>query len=299
MAEISKITMPSGNTYDIKDATAREAISKLQNIENVLSTDAASTPSGVTWNNNGITITGTLAASATTQGKIYLVPNGSNTDKNTFKEYLTIKTTSNTYAWEMIGTTETDLSNLGALAYKDSASGSTTPSGTVSQPTFSGNQLNSTGNFTPSGTVSFTNTNKTAAVSSTTGATTYTPDGSVSAPSISVAAAGATTNISTVSSIGTLPSLVMTVSSENLTFSWDAGTLPSITPVTVKTGDATYEASTPTFTGTGVRLVTDNISVPSAAIFSGTQGSISVSGTPSGTVSQPSFSGNSATVTVS
>ena len=27
MAEISKITLPSGNTYDIKDATARQMIS--------------------------------------------------------------------------------------------------------------------------------------------------------------------------------------------------------------------------------------------------------------------------------
>jgi len=29
MPDISKITLPSGNTYDIKDATARELISSL------------------------------------------------------------------------------------------------------------------------------------------------------------------------------------------------------------------------------------------------------------------------------
>ena len=91
--------------------------------------------------------------------------------------------------------------------------------------------------------------------------------------------------------------------------------------VTVKTGDASYTSSTPDFTGTGVRLVTDNISVPSSASFSGTQDSISVSGTPngsvsnlsfsgqkvqlagtttpSGTVSQPTFTGDTGTVTVS
>ena len=40
--------------------------------------------------------------------------------------------------------------------------------------------------------------------------------------------------------------------------------------VTVKTGDAAYQASAPAFTGTGARLVTGNISVPSSATFTGT-----------------------------
>ena len=298
MAEISKITMPSGNVYDIKDATAREAIANLQNIENVLSTDAASTPNGVTWNKDGQTITGTLVASEATQKKIYLVLNGGSVDKNTYKEYITIKVDS-TYSWEMIGTTETDLSNLGALAYKDTASGSTTPSGSVSQPTFTGSSLTMTTNVTPSGSITLTTSNKTAAVSSASGTATYTPGGSVSAPTISVATAGSTTNVSSVSNVGTLPSLTMTVSSENLSFSWSAGTLPSTTSVTVKTGDASYSASAPTFSGTAVRLVTGNIAVPTVATFSGNEASISVTGTPSGTVSQPTFSGTATTVVVS
>lgn len=40
-----------------------------------------------------------------------------------------------------------------------------------------------------------------------------------------------------------------------------------------------------------MRLVTGNISVPTSASFSGTEGNISVTGTPVGTVSQPTFSG--------
>lgn len=134
MPDISKITLPSGTSYDIKDATAREAIANLQNIENILSTNAATTPEGIIWNDNGTTITGTLVASSETIKKIYLVPNGNTTDqKNIYKEYLTIKV-GNTYKWEMIGTTEANLSNLGNLAYKDSASTSYTPAGSVSAP---------------------------------------------------------------------------------------------------------------------------------------------------------------------
>jgi hypothetical protein len=88
--------------------------------------------------------------------------------------------------------------------------------------------------------------------------------------------------------------LTTTVTNENLTISFDAGTLPSKgANVTVKTGDATYTASEPTFSGTGVRLVTGNIAVPSTytATFTGEEGDVSVSGTPSGSVSQPTFTG--------
>ena len=341
MAEISKITLPTGSVYDIKDATARAAIANLQNTENVLSTDAASTPYGVQWKSGSTTITGTLVASAETVKKIYLVPNDGTETGNTYDEYLTLKINTN-YSWEKIGTTKVDLSGLGDLAYKDTASTSYTPAGSVSQPTFTGNQLTSTGTATPSGTVtvttatttnktatvgstsgeatytpagsvsqpifqgntlvstgsfkptgsiSFTNTNKTAAVSTTAGDVTYTPAGTVSKPTISVSAAGSTTTVNSLSSRGTLPTFSATVSNENLTLDFNQGTLPSSSSVMVKTSDATYEASTPNFSGTGVRLVTGNISVPSSATFSGDSSSVSVSGTPSGTVSQPSFSG--------
>ena len=66
------------------------------------------------------------------------------------------------------------------------------------------------------------------------------------------------------------------------------------TAVTVKTGDAVYEATAPTFTGTGARLVTGNIPVPATYTFTGTEDDITVSGTATGTVSQPTFSGTGA-----
>lgn len=259
---ISAITLPSGTTYDIKDAFARSAIENLQNTENVLSTDAASTPYGVTWKSGSTTITGTLVASADTTKKIYLVPLENPEGKNSYEEYLTVKTGSTTYAWEMIGTTETDLSGLGALAYKDSASASYTPAGSVSQPTFTGS----------SSTVTIT------AEASESG--NYTPAGNISAPTISVSSAGSTTTVNSITDVGTLPSLTTTVSSEVLTIGFSQGTLPTKgADTTVKTGDATYSATAPTFTGTKTQL--------------------SGSTTAAGSVSQPTFSGTAATITAS
>lgn len=160
--------------------------------------------------------------------------------------------------WQEFGST----GSLKALAFKDSASGSYTPAGTVSVST------NAT-------------TNKTATVSPAgSGDATYTPAGSVAAPTVSVSSAGSTTTVNSITAVGSLPAFGATVSSENLTLTWDAGSLPTKgSDTTVKTGDASYTASAPSFTGTGVRLVTGNIAVPSTytASFSGTQDTITVS----------------------
>lgn len=79
----------------------------------------------------------------------------------------------------------------------------------------------------------------------------FTPEGTVSAPVISVATPGATQNISPFGSAGSLPGLEMSASNGVLTITFSPGTLPSAgTAVAVKTGDAAYSASAPTFTGT-------------------------------------------------
>lgn len=107
MADISQITMPTGTTYNIKDATARSAISNLHSFEYIVSTDAASTPKDVTWTSGSTTITGTLVAASTTMYKIYLVPDNSVTDEGAYREYITIRTgtSSYTYTWERFGST--------------------------------------------------------------------------------------------------------------------------------------------------------------------------------------------------
>lgn len=126
-----------------------------------------------------------------------------------------------------------------------------------------------TGSFKPTGDITLTNSNKTATVSAAaSGTKTYTPDGTIEAPTISVQTAGSTTSVTPFGGLGSLPSWAAKVTGEVLSFEFNAGVLPTPgTAVTVKTGDATYSASAPVFHGTDVRLVTDKISVPTSASF--------------------------------
>ena len=71
VGDISQITLPGGNTYDIKDAVARASINGIFVIAwNGNGTATANkVPAGVVAGS----VTGTLAASANTLGKFYLV----------------------------------------------------------------------------------------------------------------------------------------------------------------------------------------------------------------------------------
>lgn len=315
MADISKITLPSGTTYDIKDAVARAAIESLSSYTKYVGVTTTPLSDGATTNPiqiNGESVTAETGMIATYQAKEFIW-NGS--------------------AWQEFG----DLGALGAMAYADTASGSYTPAGNVTFTntnktaevsaagsgsvtytpagsitggTFTGASMTSTGTFTPSGSVSLSNSNVTATVSkASSGTVTYTPEGSVGAPVISVATAGSTTTIKnptkkTVATAVTAAAPGATAPSNAITYYAVAGetlslyqigynTGDSITTanVTVKTGDASYAATAPSFNGTGVRLVTGNISVPSSASFDGEAGAVSVSGTTTGSVSAIGFSG--------
>lgn len=239
MADISKITLPNGTTYNIKDADARSRISTLESYSEYLGVTTTALTDGA--DTNPIKING----ADVTAKKGEIVNYGS-------KEFIF-----NGTVWQEFG----DMSALKALAFKDSASGS----------------------YKPAGTIAFTNSNKTATVSKTTGTATYTPEGTVAAPTISVKTAGATTTVNSITDVGTLPSCTLptfTYASETLTItagSYTAGKLPTKgANTTVKTGDAAYQATAPAFTGTGARLVTGNISVPSSATFTGTEATITV-----------------------
>lgn len=125
MADISKIKLPSGNEYDIKDAVARQMIAGGVSFNIVwtaaeyASTSAPNTaklatiPAGVKvyYNDGAAYATGTLAASDDTIGKFYLIY--SKTQAGTldaFDEYVTIGESTKT--WEKIGDTLIDLSGL-------------------------------------------------------------------------------------------------------------------------------------------------------------------------------------------
>lgn len=335
MADISKITLPTGNTYNLKDQQARDDIAAIQAAIAGGVTFMGETSTALT---DGSTTKSIVINSATiTAVKGYLVVYNS-------KEFVFDGS-----KWIEMG----DLSLIGDLGWKNSASGSYTPTGGVSQPNFDGNEMTSTGNFTPTGEVtlstaasstagaisyvsalgtkSFSGTPATikpkvtaagsVSISKGTGTANYTPEGSVAAPAISVKTAGSTTSITPFGSSGTLPSWAAKVTGETLAFEFSAGTLPAPgTAVTVKTGDAAYQATAPKFTGTDVELkatfqgseVEGTASyTPAGSVtvnattsylngsFAGTQGTISVKGTPTGTVSKPTFTGTPGTVTVS
>lgn len=326
MAEISKITLPSGTTYDLKDATARSQIAALSNYTAYLGVTTTELSDGYVTNPimiGGSSVTASTGAIVTYESK-ELIWNGS--------------------AWQEFG----DLSGLGHLAHEDSVTASYTPQGsinatfvgdedipadvsasrrpsgsmaigwtpnytpvgTISGTTFTGSSMTSTGTFTPEGSVSFTNSNQTATVAPAgSGEATYTPAGNITAGAISVKTAGSTSTIHNPTKVtvaktvvaaapnATAPANAITyyaVANETLSLyqlGYTTGDSITTSDVTVKTGDAAYESANPTFSGTGVRLVTGNISVPSSASFTGTEGNVSVSGTTTGSVSDGTFSG--------
>lgn len=305
MPDISQIKLPSGSVYNIKDQGARDLIAALESSTGFLGVTTTAISEGSTTNPIMINGTSTTAkiGNIVTYGSKEFIFNYEN-------------------KWQEFG----DLSSLGALAFKDNASGSYKPEGTVSKPTFTGSEsavtvtattntsgnyqpagtvskptftgasMTSTGTFTPAGDVTVTTkstTNKTATVApAASGEATYTPGGTVGTPTITVTPNTATVN--SITDVGSLPTFGATVEDELLTLSFSQGALPTKgSNQTVVTGIKSATSSQPSWTGTGVRLVTGNIPVPSAytATFDGSEGNISVSGTTTGSVSQPTFTG--------
>ena len=239
MPQIDHITLPSGTTYEIADATARA-----QQVGAIILRGETTTAltNGATV--NPIQIGGESfsahANDAVFYGQKEFVFDGAN--------------------WHEFG----DMSGLGSLAMKNSASGNFTPAGTIAVNAASGSGTA----YTPEGSIT---------VNAASGSgTSYTPEGSVTAPLITVKTAGATQSVTPFGSAGTLPELTMTVADGNLTIGFSQGTLPTAgTAVTVKTGDAAYQAAEPAFTGTEKKLAFTGTQKKLA--FTGSQGTVTVS----------------------
>ena len=122
MPDISKITLPSGTTYDIKDTTAREMISA--GVSFIIAWDGASSPvaanipKGVVVTYNGTSTTGTLEAASAVSGAFYLVKTKTTPSSETYDvydEYVVIKPAtgdSTTWFWEKVGDTKVDLTDV-------------------------------------------------------------------------------------------------------------------------------------------------------------------------------------------
>lgn len=135
MAELSKITLPSGTTYDIKDTTARTEIDTLKN-----------TVTGA-MHYIGVTTTALSNGASTNPIKINNADVTAKSGDVAIYNSLEFVFSDSDSKWHEFGST----GSLKALAFKDTASGDFTPAGSVSQPTFTGSATTSTGKFTPAG----------------------------------------------------------------------------------------------------------------------------------------------------
>lgn len=318
---ISSITVPNAAgttyaTYDLKDAWSRDKITNeilpvLEGGMHYVGVTTSAVTDGATV--NPVTIVGKQDPVTVTSGDIVTKGNA---------EFVWDGS-----AWREFG----DLSMLGLFAYVDVGHVAVTPHGTVSKPTFSGTsssvsftitETDSGSNYQPKGTVSqptFSNgsisgtgtvnvitgisvttnatTNKTATVApASSGTATYTPAGEISGTAVSVASK----SISVIDGVGSVATLKgeYTAGTENLKLNFSGGTVPTKKSVTVGSeGAATV--TDPTFSGTGVRLVTGNIAVPSTYTVTPTSAdkTVTVTGTATGTVSQPTFTGTKVKIT--
>ena len=188
---ISYITLPNGQKYDIKDQEARDLISSIiaGGVQFKVSTNAATTPQGISWDDEGSTVLGTLVASGETKAFIYLVPHKKDVTTHKvdfYREYVTVNFGTEqdpSWAWEFLGDTDIDLSGLGALAWKNDATGSVTFT-TADSATFSNGAVTASATYTPAGSVSVQLSQTGTAAELT--KSDYTPAGSVSKPNITV-----------------------------------------------------------------------------------------------------------------
>ena len=130
MADLSKITLPSGTTYNLKDAKAREDIESIRSAVSggvsFLGVTTTELTDGATT--NPITIAGSSVSAI--NGALVVYGEA---------EFIWVDTDT---SWHLLDSSGA----LKALAYKDSASGSFTPHGSVSTPTITVTPNNTTVN---------------------------------------------------------------------------------------------------------------------------------------------------------
>lgn len=259
MAEISKITLPNGQIYGIKDEFARNALS-----------------SHLTKK----VVTALPQASADTMDGLYMVKEESG-DEDHYAEYLTIRDDEGpdyTYSWEKIGSTATELfgySKTGHTHTYNKVSGvdahSYTPAGTIAPQTFTGDEADVSVTGTPEGSVSKPDV-------------TVTTDKVDEFVASSATGGGAVTAGSPATCI--LPKLTFTVTGKSLVIGWSEGSFKANTPTAV---------ILPSFVS---QVIVQGVSasLASAPAFAGKALTSTGKVTPSGTIENAVFSGTPATL---
>lgn len=229
---ISQIQLPNdATTYYLKDSVARDLIAQLQGVTFHKCTSASDTPLGVSWDDGGTTITGTLTAANAIKSYIYLVPAATTSTGDAYAEYIPVNLgteQSPTWSWERLGDTDIDLDSLGNLAYHDNV--------VLNKGASATNVLGASTTFTNAASaVTFTGGSTDTFVKSYPGATSKLVTGSAAK------AASAATSVSYVGDANTSSILASaSVSSEVLSFGTASVSQGSVTgtdgTVTVATG---------------------------------------------------------------
>lgn len=238
---LKELTLPSGNSYYLKDedvrlwigdgttsgaekrlSDAEDAIAALTNATHWLGITTSSLEDGSTTNPiiiNGDSVTAVSGDIVQDVNANEFIFNGT--------------------AWQQFGGS---IGTLKAFAFVDTGDVTLTPSGTNSSSSVSG-----TCSVTPSGTIGVGS-----------GTANYTPAGSVTGTAVTLTSG----SVGSVTDAGSMPTY--TVANEILTIS--AGVVPTVSSVSVATGVDTV--TDPSFTGTGAELT-----------FTGTTSSGTISGT--------------------
>ena len=197
-----------------------------------------------------------------------------------------------------------------------------TPSGTVSKPSFTGTAATITTNsYTPGGTINVNASSGAGtaytpegsigiSATTSTGATSFQPSGTVSIAVLESSDSGEaytpsgtvtvtptlTSTLTSVKTAGTLPTWSASVSGETLSFSFTQGAMPTFNTGNRASGitSASFSGDTRYFRGSftgNTRYFTFSGSQKKLA-FTGTATTLTASYTPAGSVSQPTFSGD-------
>ena len=257
---IAQVTLPSGNTYYIKDDDVRTWVgngtgSGAEYRITSLETAVAALSNATHW--LGITTTsledGSTTNPITINGESVTAVSGDIVQDSNANEFIF-----NGTAWQQFGGS---IGTLKAFAFADTGDVTLTPAGTNSSSAVSG-----TCSVTPSGTIGVGS-----------GTANYTPSGSVSGTAVTLTSG----SVGSVTDAGSMPTF--TVGSEILTIT--AGAVPTVSSVSVATGVDTV--TDPSFTGTGAELTltgtasSGTISGTAAAqTFTGTQQTHSNAATP-------------------
>ena len=296
---ISQVTLPSGQTYDIKDSQARADIVDIRRIiaggvhyiGAVADAPAHQISDGDTTKD--ITVKdGTSSTKSVTAVSGDIVTQGND-------EFIFDGT-----AWRAFG----NITGLKAFAFADTGTASYTPAGTVSKPTFTGSSSSVTitattsasGNYTPAGTVSqptFTGSSSTVTITATDSSSgNYTPKGTVSQPTFTGTSFTSTGSVD----IPTSAETTLTTTSTTLAVSKASSGTATYTPQGSVSGTAV------TLNTTSVNSITAVGTLPSATYDAETEnlafswgslptkGSAQTVATSVKTVTDPTFTGTGA-----